>query len=222
MQMREKYMSQLGQLKELLKEMGQMVERAIEMAIQALISKDISKAKKAIAFDEEIDDKEKEIQNLCLKILLCQQPVAKDLRFVSAALKMITDLERIGDQAADISELAVELSSQENIKNLDHLRQMAEETSYMVIKSIDAYVEYDEQAARDVIGHDDVVDDLFRVIKNELITLINEDMRNGEQAADLLMVAKYFERIGDHATNVAEWVIFSVTGNTYSYEDREH
>lgn len=220
--MREKYMSQLGQLKELLKEMGQMVERAIEMAIQALISKDISKAKKAIAFDEEIDDKEKEIQNLCLKILLCQQPVAKDLRFVSAALKMITDLERIGDQAADISELAVELSSQENIKNLDHLRQMAEETSYMVIKSIDAYVEYDEQAARDVIGHDDVVDDLFRVIKNELITLINEDMRNGEQAADLLMVAKYFERIGDHATNVAEWVIFSVTGNTYSYEDREH
>ena len=220
--MREKYMSQLGQLKELLKEMGQMVERAIEMAIQALISKDISKAKKAIAFDEEIDDKEKEIQNLCLKILLCQQPVAKDLRFVSAALKMITDLERIGDQAADISELAVELSSQENIKNLDHLRQMAEETSYMVIKSIDAYVEYDEQAARDVIEHDDVVDDLFRVIKNELITLINEDMRNGEQAADLLMIAKYFERIGDHATNVAEWVIFSVTGNTYSYEDQEH
>ena len=213
--MREKYMGQLRQLKELLKEMGQMVEHAIEMAIQALVSQDTSQAKKAIAYDEEIDDKEKEIQNLCLKLLLCQQPVARDLRFVSAALKMITDLERIGDQAADISELAVELSGQEYIKNLDHIRQMAEETTCMVIKSIDAYVERDEQAARDVIGHDDVVDDLFRVVKNELILLINQDMKNGEQAADLLMIAKYFERIGDHATNVAEWVIFSVTGKVY-------
>lgn len=213
--MREKYMSQLRQLKELLTEMGQMVEKAIEMAIEALVSQEINQAKKAIYYDEEIDDKEKEIQNLCLKLLLCQQPVAKDLRFISAALKMITDLERIGDQAADISELAVELSGQEYIKNLDHIKQMASETTDMVIKSIDAYVECNEQAALDVIEHDDVVDDLFRVVKNELITLINEDLKNGEQAADLLMIAKYFERIGDHATNVAEWVIFSVTGKVY-------
>ena len=216
--MREKYMSQLRQLKQLLKEMGQMVEHAIEMAIQALVLQETDQARKAIAYDEEIDDKEKEIQNLCLKLLLQHSHTKRRLihhRFVSAALKMITDLERIGDQAADISELAVELSSQEYIKNLDHIRQMAEETTCMVIKSIDAYVECDEQAARDVIGHDDVVDDLFRVVKNELIVLINQDMRNGEQAADLLMIAKYFERIGDHATNVAEWVIFSVTGKVY-------
>lgn len=213
--MREKYMSQLRQLKELLTEMGQMVEKAIEMAIEALVSQEINQAKKAIYYDEEIDDKEKEIQNLCFKLLLCQQPVAKDLRFVSAALKMITDLERIGDQAADISELAVELAGQEYIKNLDHIKQMAAETTDMVIKSIDAYVECNEQAALDVIEHDDVVDDLFRIVKNELITLINEDLKNGEQAADLLMIAKYFERIGDHATNVAEWVIFSVTGKVY-------
>lgn len=213
--MREKYMRQLKLLSELLTEMGQMVEKAIEMAIRALVSQDEELAKEAIRYDEEIDDKEKEIQSLCLKLLLCQQPVAKDLRFISAALKMITDLERIGDQAADISELAVELSDQEYIKNLDHVKQMAVETTDMVIKSINAYVESDEKAAKDVIEHDDVVDELFVTIKNELIALINEDVKNGSQAADLLMIAKYFERIGDHATNIAEWVIFSVTGEIY-------
>lgn len=213
--MRERYMNQLKQLNELLTEMGQMVEKAIEMAIQALVSQNKEQAEMAINYDEEIDDKEKEIQNLCLKLLLCQQPVAKDLRFVSAALKMITDLERIGDQAADISELAIALSGQEYIKNLDHIKKMAMETTDMVIKSINAYVESDEMAARKVIEHDDVVDELFASVKHELITLINQDMSNGEQAADLLMIAKYFERIGDHATNVAEWVIFSVTGKVF-------
>lgn len=213
--MRERYINQLKQLNELLTEMGQMVEKAIEMAIQALVSQDKEQAEMAINYDEEIDDKEKEIQNLCLKLLLCQQPVAKDLRFVSAALKMITDLERIGDQAADISELAIALSGQEYIKNLDHIKKMAMETTDMVIKSINAYVESDEMAARKVIEHDDVVDELFASVKHELITLINQDMSNGEQAADLLMIAKYFERIGDHATNVAEWVIFSVTGKVF-------
>ena len=213
--MREKYMRQLELLSKLLTEMGQMVEKAIEKAIRALISQDEELAKEAIRYDEEIDDKEKEIQSLCLKLLLCQQPVAKDLRFISAALKMITDLERIGDQAADISELAVELSNQEYIKNLEHIKQMAVETTDMVIKSINAYVESDEKAAKDVIEHDDVVDELFVTVKNELIALINEDVKNGGQAADLLMIAKYFERIGDHATNIAEWVIFSVTGEIY-------
>lgn len=213
--MREKYMRQLELLSKLLTEMGQMVEKAIEKAIRALISQDEELAKEAIRYDEEIDDKEKEIQSLCLKLLLCQQPVAKDLRFISAALKMITDLERIGDQAADISELAVELSNQEYIKNLEHIKQMAVETTDMVIKSINAYVASDEKAAKDVIEHDDVVDELFVTVKNELIALINEDVKNGGQAADLLMIAKYFERIGDHATNIAEWVIFSVTGEIY-------
>lgn len=213
--MREKYMRQLELLSKLLTEMGQMVEKAIEKAIRALISQDEELAKEAIRYDEEIDDKEKEIQSLCLKLLLCQQPVAKDLRFISAALKMITDLERIGDQAADISELAVDLSNQEYIKNLEHIKQMAVETTDMVIKSINAYVASDEKAAKDVIEHDDVVDELFVTVKNELIALINEDVKNGGQAADLLMIAKYFERIGDHATNIAEWVIFSVTGEIY-------
>ena len=213
--MREKYMRQLELLSKLLTEMGQMVEKAIEKAIRALISQDEELAKEAIRYDEEIDDKEKEIQSLCLKLLLCQQPVAKDLRFISAALKMITDLERIGDQAADISELAVELSNQEYIKNLEHIKQMAVETTDMVIKSINAYVASDEKAAKDVIEHDDVVDELFVTVKNELIALINEDVKNGGQAADLFMIAKYFERIGDHATNIAEWVIFSVTGEIY-------
>ena len=213
--MREKYMRQLELLSKLLTEMGQMVEKAIEKAIRALISQDEELAKEAIRYDEEIDDKEKEIQSLCLKLLLCQQPVAKDLRFISAALKMITDLERIGDQAADISELAVELSNQEYIKNLEHIKQMAVETTDMVIKSINAYVASDEKAAKDVIEHDDVVDELFVTVKNELIALINEDVKNGGQAADLLMIAKYFERFGDNATNIAEWVIFSVTGEIY-------
>ena len=213
--MREKYMRQLELLSKLLTEMGQMVEKAIEKAIRALISQDEELAKEAIRYDEEIDDKEKEIQSLGLKLLLCQQPVAKDLRFISAALKMITDLERIGDQAADISELAVDLSNQEYIKNLEHIKQMAVETTDMVIKSINAYVASDEKAAKDVIEHDDVVDELFVTVKNELIALINEDVKNGGQAADLLMIAKYFERIGDHATNIAEWVIFSVTGEIY-------
>ena len=181
--MRERYMNQLKQLNELLTEMGQMVEKAIEMAIQALVSQNKEQAEKAINYDEEIDDKEKEIQNLCLKLLLCQQPVAKDLRFVSAALKMITDLERIGDQAADISELAIELSGQEYIKNLDHIKKMAMETTDMVIKSINAYVESNEMAARKVIEHDDVVDELFATVKTELISLINQDVSNGEQAA---------------------------------------
>ena len=211
--MREKYMAQLKLLNDLLIQMGQMVEHAIELSIAALNNQDKETAKEVIAYDEEIDEKEKEIEQLCLKLLLCQQPVAKDLRFISSALKMITDLERIGDQAADIAELAMLLSDTPYIKDLEHIGRMAVETTDMVIKSIDAYVKKDVEEARAVIGHDDVVDDLFVTVKKELITLINQNVENGEQAADLLMVAKYFERIGDHATNIAEWVIFSVTGN---------
>lgn len=211
--MRERYMHQLKQLNDLLVQMGQMVEHAIGLAINALNSQDVKKAKETISYDEEIDEMEKEIERLCLKLLLCQQPVAKDLRFISAALKMITDLERIGDHASDIGELVIYLSECPQINNLDCLKKMATETTDMVIQSINAYVESDIERAKAVILHDDVVDALFLEEKNELIRLIHQDVNNGEQATDLLMVAKYFERIGDHATNIAEWVIFSVTGN---------
>jgi len=142
--------------------------------------------------------------------LMQQQPVASDLRVISAALKMVTDMERIGDHAADISEMTLHLSKEPYIKNLDHIRQMASETMWMLIQSIEAYVEKDVKKATSVIAHDDIVDELFADTKKELIELIHKDKNNGEQAADLLMVAKYFERIGDHATNLAEWVIFSI------------
>lgn len=211
--MREKYMMQLTLLNDLLVQMGQMVEHAIELAISALNNQDKETAQKVIAYEEEIDEKEKEIEQLCLKLLLCQQPVAKDLRFISSALKMITDLERIGDQAADIAEIAILLAGTPYIKDLEHIGQMAVETTDMVIKSINAYVKSDVDEAQEVIEHDDVVDELFVTVKKELITMINQNVETGEQATDLLMVAKYFERIGDHATNIAQWVIFSVTGN---------
>lgn len=210
--MRERYMHQLKLLNDFLIQMGQMVEHAIELAINALNSQNEEKAKEVISYDEEIDEKEKEIEQLCLKLLLCQQPVAKDLRFISAALKMVTDLERIGDHASDIAELVIFLSKNPYINNLEHIKQMAVETTDMVIRSINAYVENDVKGAKTVIAHDDVVDELFIKVKDELVQLIHEDVNNGEQATDLLMVAKYFERIGDHATNIAEWVIFSVTG----------
>lgn len=210
--MREKYMMQLKQLNDLLIQMGQMVEHAIELSISALNNQDKETAKKVVAYDEEIDEKEKEIEQLCLKLLLCQQPVARDLRFISSALKMITDLERIGDQAADIAEIAILLADKQYIKDLEHIGKMAVETTDMVIKSINAYVKNDVNEARRVITHDDVVDELFVTVKHELIQIINQNVETGEQATDLLMVAKYFERIGDHATNIAQWVIFSVTG----------
>lgn len=210
--MREKYLQQLKQLNDLLIQMGQLVEHSIEMAIGALVGQDVGKAHATIEFEEEIDEKEKEIERLCLKLLLCQQPVARDLRFISAALKMVTDLERIGDQASDIARISIFLAKEPYIKKLDHIKQMAAETTDMVIQSIDAYVENDVKKARAVIAHDDVVDDLFKMVRHELVDLINQDVNNGEQATDFLMVAKYFEKIGDHAVNIAEWVLFSVNG----------
>ena len=210
--MRDKYINQLRKLNNLLIEMGHLIEESIELAVTALVNQDVEKAKRAIAFDENIDDMEKEIENLCLNLLLCQQPVAKDLRFVSAAMKMVTDMERIGDQAADISEITLLLVKEPYIKELSNIKKMAVETTDMVMKSIEAYIENNSKQARDVIAQDDVVDALFQDTKTELITLINENIENGEQAADFLMIAKYFERIGDHATNIAEWVIFSIEG----------
>ena len=170
-------------------------------------------AKAVINADAEIDEMEKDIEKLCLKLLLQQQPVAKDLRQISAALKMITDMERIGDHAADISEMTILMAGTPYIRNIEHLQTMAKEAMVMLVKSIEAYVEKDLAKAEKVIESDDIIDDLFDKIKAELIDAIHQNPDNGEQAADLLMVSKYLERIGDHATNIAEWVIFSITGN---------
>ena len=192
--------------------MGTLIEKAIEMAVDALINQDVEKAKIAMSFDDEVDKKEGDIESLCLRLILQQQPVASDLRTISSALKMITDMERIADHAVDISELTIEMAGLPYIKRLNHIKEMAKETTLMLISSIDAYVNKDLEKAQIVINSDDIVDELFLKVKGEIIDLIHENKENGRQATDLIMVAKYFERIGDHATNIAEWVIFSITG----------
>ena len=210
--MRNQFETQLAKLNQELIEMGALVERAIATSATALVNHDAEIARSVATFDNEVDQKEKDIESLCLKLLLQQQPVARDLRLISAALKMITDMERIGDQAEDIAELVILLEKQPYVKDLEHIPAMARATIKMVTDSIDAFVRRDIELARAVCDYDDVVDDLFQTIKYELIALIQSKAEHSEQAVDLLMVAKYFERIGDHAVNVAEWVIFSITG----------
>lgn len=210
--MRNKFDMQLENLSAQLINMGSLCEKAIANVAKAIQKGDLELAKLVMKEDEEIDQMEKDIERLCLKLLLQQQPVARDLRQISAALKMITDMERIGDHAVDISELTIVMSGKPYMKKLEHIEQMAKETMIMLISSLEAYVNKNLDQAKEVIDHDDIVDDLFIKVKTELIQLIRENAENGEQAADLLMVAKYFERIGDHATNIAEWVIFSITG----------
>lgn len=210
--MRNRFDEQLTVLNNSLIEMGALIEHAIARATKALVSQDAETAQGIIDGDPIIDDKEKEIESLCLKLLLGQHPVARDLRQISTALKMITDMERIADQATDISALCVDLASQEYITKLDHILPMAEATIKMVTNSIDAFVKKDLDLAQSVIDSDDVVDNLYVTVKNDLIALVHEDVENGEQAFDLLQIAKYYERIGDHAVNIAEWVIFSITG----------
>ncbi|MGN9166084.1 phosphate signaling complex protein PhoU [Tissierellaceae bacterium HCP3S3_D8] len=210
--MRNRFDRELNILNNELIEMGSMIERAIEDSYKALMNKDLDLAKSVIDSDDEIDSKEKSIESRCLRLLLQQHPVAKDLRLISSILKMITDLERIGDQAQDIAEITLNLIGKDYIKDLTHLPQMAQTTITMVRESIDSFISKDTSLAKDVIIYDDVVDSLFDTIKEELIYLIREDVKNGEQAIDFLMIAKYFERIGDHAENIAEWVLFSITG----------
>ena len=214
--MRNKFEEQLTMLHEMLVEMGSMIEKAIAMAIEALIEQNGEKALEAMEYDREIDQMEKDIEALCLRLLLQQQPVAKDLRLISAALKMIKDMERIGDQAADISEIALMLIGETYIRKLEDIPKMAVTASKMVTESIDAFVKKDIELAYAVIESDDVVDMFFTNIKNNLIELIRADKENGGQAMDFLMIAKYFERIGDHATNIAEWVVFSITGKHWN------
>ena len=210
--MRNRFDEQLHALNHELLEMGALIERAIRSATDALIRQDGEAALQALSADKEVDQAERDIEALCLKLLLQQQPVARDLRLISSVLKMITDMERIGDQASDIAELVIYLSSEPYIKELTHLPQMAEHAIRMVTGALDAYVRKDVSMAQEVIGMDDAVDTLFVTVKDELIALIRNDASAGSQAIDLLMIAKYYERIGDHAQNIAEWVEYALTG----------
>jgi len=213
MSIRTRFDKQLASLNSLLIEMGSLVERAIADANRALIERDAALAKQAIAMDDEIDRKEKEIEKLCLKIIMQQQPVAGDLRLVSSVLKITTDLERIGDHAADISEITARISEKPYVeKPEDYFPQMAGATMKMVTESIDAFVKKDLALAEGVIAYDKTVNDLFKKVKKVLVELIRQNAEHSDQAIDLIMIAKYFERIGDHAKNIAEWVIFSLTG----------
>ncbi len=209
--MRNRFDEQLAQLKKELIEMGALCEEVIAKASEALTRGDVALAAKVAPLDEQIDQKERDIEALCLRLLLQQQPVARDLRKISAALKMITDMERIGDQAEDIAEIVTFLKGRTG-QNDDLLREMARSTIKMVTESVDAFVKHDIMLAEKVVAYDDVVDNYFEQVKDELIARIAENPDDGEYALDLLMIAKYFERIGDHAVNIAEWVMFSVTG----------
>ena len=210
--MRNRFDEQLHTLNHELLEMGALIERAIRSATDALEKQDVEAALQAIAADKEVNQAERDIESLCLKLLLQQQPVARDLRLISSALKMITDMERIGDQASDIAELVIYLSKEPYRKELKHLPQMAENAIRMVTGGLDAYVRKDVALAQEVMGMDDTIDALFVAVKDELIALIRNDASAGSQAIDLLMIAKYYERIGDHAQNIAEWVEYALTG----------
>jgi len=209
--MRNRFDEQLAKLNESLIEMGRMVEQAIANANRALLDRDMALARKTIAMDDEINQQEKEIETQCLKIIMQQQPVAGDLRLVSAVLKITTDLERIGDHAEDISEIILLLECAPYIE-MELIPQMAAATRKMVTESIDAFTRRDLALAQAVIGYDSVVNSLFLQVKKVLLELIRDHAGHSDQAIDLIMIAKYFERIGDHAKNIAEWVIFSLTG----------
>lgn len=206
------YKKQLEQLNDQMITMGSMIENTITTAITALVSQDTERAEEVIAYDYEIDAQERNIEQHCYQLLLMQQPVAGDLRVVSATMKMVTDMERIGDHAADISELTLLMAGKPYISEIMDIEQMAKETTVMVTKSVDAYVNRDLEMAREVISADDAVDDLFKKVRTAIIGDLRAGLDGGEQTMDLLMVAKYFERIGDHATNIAERVIFMLTG----------
>ena len=207
--MRNKFEEQLERLHVELIQMGALCEDGISAAAEALLQNNPGLAQNAIDAEREIDQKEREVENLCIKLLLQQQPVAKDLREISAALKMISDLERIGDQASDIAELVPYVHLEEGTGL--HIGDMARAVIRMVTDSVDSFVKRDLNLARAVYTADDKVDALFDQVKQELIGMIAKDASRGEQCMDLLMVAKYLERIGDHATNVAEWVEYSIT-----------
>lgn len=208
--MRSKFDEQLLELNKEMIEMGNKIILSIKNAIEALVARDENMAKAIMESDAEVDHLQKKIEGICFNLLIQQQPVARDLRTVTAAMKMVTDMERIGDHAADISEMTILMGQNSQIDKFEHISQMATETMIMLNHSIEAYVEKSVIKAKEVIEHDDIVDDLFVEAKKDVIELILNSPSEGEGATDILMIAKYFERIGDHATNIAEWVIYSL------------
>lgn len=209
--MRDRFEEQLKLLNKELVEMGALCEESIAYAVKFLTERDEKMRQNAIEAEKQIDHMEKDIESLCMRLLIEQQPVASDFRKVTSALKMISDLERIGDHAEDIAEIAVYVDPVD-LKNQVHINDMAQAAVKMVVSGMDSYVNQDEELARSVLKMDDTVDKMFLSVKNELIEMIRSGEENGETLLDLLMIAKYFERIGDHAENIAEWVIYAVTG----------
>lgn len=208
--MRNKFDEQLRQLNNEMILMGSMIQNAIQETVSAFFNQDVEKAKQIMKDDELVDQEQKKIENICFQLLIQQQPVARDLRTITAAMKMVTDMERIGDQAADISELTIMMADCPYRLKAENIKRMSTETIIMLLHAVEAYVERDMEKAREVIRHDDIVDDLFQKVKSDLIEVMQKNTDYAEHAADLLMVNKYLERIGDHATNIAEWVIFSI------------
>ena len=211
--MREYFDTELANLNNQLIGMGTLVEGAIKNAVEIIANNSSELLEKAREKEELINTSERKIQNHCIRLLLHQAPVAHDLREVSSALKMITDLERIGDQAIDIAEVSQYIKSRNNVINVTHIDEMANQASKMVTLAIDAFVKKDFDLAKKVSQSDDVIDELFDKVKEETVEIIQRDKALGEQAIDLMMIAKYLERIGDHAVNIAEWVAFSITGS---------
>ena len=209
--MRDFFQEQLNELNRELTRMGAACEEIIALASHALTDWDEELVRKVSTIGSQIDESERTIESICLKLLLRQQPVARDLRQISAAMKMITDMERIGDQAEDIVEIVPYMTAHPDEK-FPKIREMAKAAQAMVTEAVDAYVKQDLGMARRVMAHDDVVDNYFCQVKSGIIDIIAAEPAHGEYALDLLMIAKYFERIGDHCTNIAEWVEFSVTG----------
>ena len=210
--MRKRFDQQLEELNVELIKMGSLCERAIRRAVELLQNPEDTRVSDVDRIEEEVNHKEREIETLCMKLLLQQQPVATDLREISSALKMISDMERIGDQAQDIADMARFMQVKE-IAHKIHIGEMAEATIKMVTESINSFVKKDLKAAAAVVKYDDVVDDLFLKIKTELPAMMEKDSKNAEYYIDLIMIAKYFERIGDHAENIAQWVEYSITGS---------
>jgi phosphate transport system protein len=208
---------QLKHLDNLLIEMGGWIEYVISFTIQALVKQDAELARKIIVNAREINIKEKEIEDLCLKLLL-QQPVAGDLRQISSTLKMITDMERIGDQCGGICELTILLADEKYLMDLIYIPKMAEVATKMVKEAIDAFIKKDLEIAKSVVLEDDIVDEHYEMVRNDIVTLIRQDAANADQAIDFMQIAKYLERIGDHAVNIAEWVGYSITGVHKSLE----
>lgn len=205
--MRKKFDNKLKQLNNEMIDMANLIQSTIKEAMEVFFKGDTDEANKIIKNDQEINDYQKRIENICYSLLIEQQPVASDLRLITAALKMVTDLERIGDHASDICELVIDMSEEKRDYNFDHFRQMYTDVSLMLIDSISSYVNRDIQLAKEIIEMDDTVDAMFEKNKEDLIEFIHWDPLNGKKAVDLLMVNKYLERIGDHVTNVAECVI---------------